>query len=104
MIKTFDDYQAQAMDKRLPSADQTYALLGLAGEVGELYSYVAKAIRDDYELDMALVKKELGDILWFLAAIGNDLDMSLSDIATANIEKLSRRKEAGTITGSGDNR
>lgn len=100
----FNNYQAQAMTKRIPSADQTYALLGLGGEVGELYSYVAKAVRDEYELDPILIKKELGDILWFIAAIATDLDMSLEDIAETNIEKLTRRKEAGTITGSGDNR
>jgi NTP pyrophosphatase (non-canonical NTP hydrolase) len=48
--------------------------------------------------------KELGDILRFVAAIADDLDMGLSEVAEKNITKLSLRKAKGTIQGSGDNR
>lgn len=104
MFQDFDDYQSQAMTTRLPSADEAYALLGLSGEVGELHSHVAKAIRDFKDVDNEYMKKELGDILWFVAAIASDCELSLSEIAEANIQKLKKRQAAGTLQGSGDNR
>lgn len=102
---TLNDYQTDAMSVRLPSADNAYALLGLAGEVGEVYSLAAKAVRDgpkpDYEEN---IKKELGDVLWFVAAIAADNGYTLEDIARANIDKLFARKQKGTLQGSGDER
>lgn len=100
-----NEYQDKAMSFRLPSANEAYALFNLAGEVGELFSLVAKAIRDGVKPDFEVnVKKELGDILWCLAAITIDNDFTLEEIAEANIDKLSLRKANGTIQGSGDNR
>lgn len=98
------DYQRQAMTYRLPSADKQYALLGLVGEVGELYGYLAKGIRDGYELNETLVRKELGDILWFVAAIAADCGFGLDEIATLNLHKLNNRQNNNTIQGSGDDR
>ena len=105
LISELNDYQAAAMGVRLESADERYALDGLVGEVGEIFSLLAKARRDgkkdDHEL---MVKKELGDVLWFIAAIAADNGYTLSDIANSNIAKLYKRKENGTLQGSGDNR
>lgn len=102
---SLNDYQADAMSVRLESADEVYAILGLAGEVGEIYSLCAKAVRDGYKTDHELnMKKELGDVLWFVAAIAMDNGYTLEDIAQSNIAKLFARKEKGTLQGSGDNR
>jgi len=99
------DYQDQAMSFRLPSANEAYALYGLMGEVGEFYGALAKSIRDkDGAIDAVLVRKELGDILWFVAAVATDFGFELEDIAQGNIDKLSSRKDRGVIQGSGDNR
>ena len=99
------DYQDQAMSFRLPSANEAYALYGLVGEVGEFYGALGKSIRDkDGEVDAVLVRKELGDILWFVAAVAADFGFDLEDIAQGNIDKLSSRKDRGVIQGSGDNR
>lgn len=100
----FNEYQQKAMAFRLESANSPYAFMGLVGEVGELYGAIAKAMRDDTEIDQEYVKKELGDILWFVAAITTDMNLNLSDVANKNIEKLGGRKERGTIQGSGDDR
>lgn len=100
-----NDYQDQAMSFRLPSANEAYALYGLMGEVGEFYGALAKSIRDkDGEIDAGLVRKELGDILWFVAAVAHDFGFDLGEIAQENVQKLSSRKERGVIQGSGDNR
>lgn len=105
MSYSLNDYQVDAMSVRLESANASYALLGLAGEVGEIYSLAAKAVRDgakhDHEQNM---KKELGDALWFLAAIAADSGFTLEEIAQSNINKLFSRRDRGTLQGSGDNR
>ena len=98
-----NQYQYEAMKTRLSTANANYALYNLSGEVGELHSLVAKFIRDG-KLDMDLVKKELGDILWCLAAVVLDYGFTLDDVAEANLAKLQKRKKAGTLTGNGDNR
>ena len=101
----FNDYQADAMSVRLESASNAYALLGLAGEVGEIYSLAAKAVRDgtkdDHQQNM---KKELGDVLWFLAAIAADNGFTLEEVARSNINKLFDRRDRGVLSGSGDSR
>lgn len=99
------EYETQAMYFRMESAGTAYALLNLSGEVGELHSLLAKALRDGEKPDFAeQAKKELGDILWCLAAVAQDMDTSLEEIASLNIAKLSSRSVRGVVTGSGDNR
>lgn len=100
-----NDYQKAAMAFRKPSADPQYALLNLSGEVGEYHSLIAKAIRDGYQVGhKTLAKKELGDILWMLAACCADEGLTLEEIAEGNIDKLFGRTQRGTIGGSGDDR
>lgn len=99
------DYQLAAMSFRLPSANASYALAGLTGEVGELNSLIAKSIRDHKGMmDVLAVKKELGDILWFVAATAADFGFGLDDVGMTNIDKLNSRKKNNTIQGSGDDR
>lgn len=50
------------------------------------------------------IKKEIGDVLWYCAALANDFGLKLDDIAEQNINKLKSRKERGVISGSGDDR
>jgi NTP pyrophosphatase (non-canonical NTP hydrolase) len=100
-----NEYQDKAMSFRLPSAGAQYALLNLAGEVGELHSLVAKSIRDGAKGGHAEnVKKELGDILWCVSAVAQDAGFTLEEVAEGNIDKLTFRKAMGVIQGSGDNR
>lgn len=103
-MNAFNLYQEEAMQFRLPSASSVYAVVGLTGEVGELSSYLAKSIRDDYVPDPKVIKKELGDVLWFVAAIAADFGISLGSIADGNIDKLQSRSARGVIQGSGDDR
>lgn len=101
-----DFYQSRAMSYRLETANEIYALLNLGGEVGEVLSLVSKFIRDggDVEEYNKNIKKELGDIMWMVAAVAKDHRMTLSDICTQNLDKLESRKIRDTIMGSGDNR
>jgi NTP pyrophosphatase (non-canonical NTP hydrolase) len=102
----FHEYQNEAMGFRLKTADDIYALLNLAGEVGELLSLEAKGRRDGYNLVdyKENLTKELGDILWCVAAIAEDNLIDLETVAIRNIAKLNGRKARNTIQGHGDNR
>lgn len=86
----------------------SYTSLGL-GESGEIQGKVKKLIRDKgtgafNEADQNAIKKELGDLLYYIAAMADVFNLSLEEIAQANIDKLADRKERGVLTGSGDNR
>lgn len=100
----FQDYQAKAKTFRLPTADERYVLFNLPAEVGEFLGKLAKCIRDETQLDLDDVAKELGDILWHVSALCDDLGISLDAVAQMNIDKLESRHIRNKITGSGDNR
>lgn len=100
-----NEYQNAAMGFRLPSANAEYALFNLGAEAGEVLGVVAKGIRDTRSFDYEQkIKKELGDVLWHVAAVALDNGFTLEEVAMANIAKLSKRKEEGVIQGSGDDR
>ena len=85
-----------------------YPALGLAGEAGEVANKVKKLIRDgpDGRPDdwREQISSEIGDVLWYCAALATDLNLTLGMIAAQNEKKLMARKDAGTIGGSGDTR
>jgi len=69
--------------------------LGLAGEAGEVADLIKKGIYHERGLDHDKLKKELGDVLWYVAALSRDLGFTLSEIMTTNIEKLKARFPEG---------
>lgn len=102
---SFNEYQNFCQDVRMDSADGEYALKNLVGEVGELFSLLAKARRDGMKFDhQQNIKKELGDIMWSVAIIALDNGFTLQDVADANYYKLTSRRSRGALQGSGDNR
>lgn len=106
MTLQFNEYQFEATGFAITSALNVmgYLVPGLAGEVGELCSLFAKANRDETYIDNEQIKKELGDILWFVSTLANVYGISLLDVAETNIKKLASRQKRGTIQGSGDDR
>lgn len=108
---TFSEYQRKAAKTAVYKDEHrmTYPALGLTGEAGEIANKVKKILRDDYDLVELTVKeqelaKEIGDVLWYCAALASDLGLDLSKIAQDNLDKLQDRANRGTIKGSGDNR
>ena len=107
----FDNYQIEARKTAIyPNKDKNYIYptLGLVGESGEVAEKIKKILRDkngnlDDESKLAL-KKELGDVLWYLSNLCDELDFLLSDVANENLVKLNLRLSRGKISGSGDDR
>jgi len=81
-----------------------YPTLGLMGEAGEISEKVKKWMRGDKELDREGLLKEMGDPLWYIASLADDLGYTLQEVIDANVEKLTSRKERGVVKGDGDNR
>lgn len=92
---TLDRYQRLACDTDIEGPnDPLVPLLGLGGEVGALISEYKKKVREDgtsYVGFERVVEAEIGDILWYLAALARRYDHRLSDIAHANLKKTRRR-------------
>lgn len=89
-----------------------YPALGLAGEAGETAEKVKKAWRNYGAMSAINIKsedkmkiiKEMGDTLWYLAAMCNELQIDMNDVALVNLTKLEDRKLRSVIKSSGDNR
>lgn len=86
----------------------TYPALGLAGESGEVCDKIKKVLRDDggkfTEATKLALMKEIGDVLWYVAALCNELDFTIEDVMETNIRKLQDRIARGVRGGSGDDR
>jgi len=94
---TFEEYQAKAAatdaSEISKNADLSIPLLGLAGETGSLLTLYKKWLRDGdaYQIVEDRISEEIGDILWYLAAIARRRGLSLDSIARSNLEKTSSR-------------
>ena len=106
-----NNYQMQARKFAVypERASMTYPALGLAGEAGEVANKVKKFVRDGYDQEGFELKKgelasEIGDVLWYCAALARDIGYDLQHIAQGNIAKLNDRAKRGKIGGDGDNR
>lgn len=105
----FDYYQERAKATAVYPKERglEYTVLGLCGEAGELANKVKKIIRGDVG-NVAGVRmelsSELGDVLWYVAAIAEELGIPLSQIAGDNLKKLHDRQVRGQLKGSGDTR
>lgn len=101
----FNTYQTQAKTTFIASDKALERLiLGLAGEAGEAAETYKKGLRgDDLDVDTRL-KNELGDVLWYVALIADQIDADLSDIAQSNLDKLRDRADRAQLRGEGDDR
>lgn len=107
---TLNEYQQAALETANYPKEYNiiYPALGMNGEAGEVADKVKKVIRDnnreftdDRKREIA---KEIGDVLWYCAALAHDIGYTLEEIGEMNNAKLRSRKARGVISGSGDNR
>jgi len=69
--------------------------IGLAGEAGEVADHIKKGVFHQHGLDIPKLEQELGDTLWYVAALCTTLGLDLSAIMQANIDKLKIRYPNG---------
>ena len=107
----FNEYQKKAQETATyPDVGKNfvYPTLGLAGESGEVAEKIKKVIRNDGGImsdeKRGEIKKELGDVLWYVAQLSTELGLALGDVAQGNLDKLASRKERGVLHSEGDNR
>ena len=107
----FNDYQTKSRKTaKYPAIGHAviYPTLGLVNEAGEVAGKIKKVFRDkDGEISADTrdaLKAELGDVLWYMAQVATELNLTLDEIAEYNIAKLMDRLERGKIKGDGDNR
>lgn len=96
-----NDYQKQAKETAVFPAEVSaaYVALGVVGEAGEVAEEVKKCLRRGYNPDGSdfpedrreNLFEEIGDVLWYLANLADILGFDLSEIASANIDKLQKR-------------
>lgn len=107
----FNEYQKRAREKAVyPTLGSgvVFPTLGMLGEAGEVAEKVKKIFRDQEAIitdaTREEIKKELGDVLWYMSQVASELDINLQEIAELNLEKISSRHERGVVKGEGDNR
>ncbi len=109
---TFDEYQKLALTTRVPHPDalmnKTVWVMGVAGEAGEvvekwkkIVAYKDGKISDE---DLGELKKELGDVVWYIAVLADSLGLSFDEVMQLNVDKLADRQRRGVLKGGGDNR
>lgn len=112
---TFDEYQKQALTTAYTNPkyentlmDKTIWAMGVAGEAGEVVEKWKKMVAYNEgnitEEFLADIKKELGDVVWYIAVLADSLDISFEEIMQLNVKKLQDRQKREVIKGKGDNR
>ena len=102
-------YKYQEISKRtIPTDNWKTALpnfcMGLAGESGELIDHLKKLVYHNHFGDKEYIEKELGDIMWYIAAIATTLEIDLSKVLEINIDKLKQRYPNGFTSIDSKNR
>lgn len=107
---TINEYQVAARSTAIyPQNRQIiYPTLGLTGEAGEVADKVKKVIRDSNDVftdeKKHQIALELGDVMWYAAALAHDLGYTLEEVCQMNLDKLASRMQRDKIHGSGDER
>ena len=106
-----NQYQRKARSTALYpdlGSNPIYPALGLCGEAGEVADKVKKVLRDEAGVfsdeRRQAIALELGDVLWYVSQLSDELGYSLETVAQANLDKLASRAQRQVIGGSGDQR
>lgn len=99
---TLNEYQG--ISQRTSGTPLECSLLGLAGESGEVCDMLKKVLYHKHLLNLELLTKELGDVLWYIADIATKYQITLDDVAQVNIKKLQARYPNGFNTKRSINR
>ena len=95
---TLNEYQqlaSRTINSKLCYIDQRYhALHGMSSELGEVNSIFQHQYQGD-DLIEDEIKKELGDLMWFVAEFAGSFGWTLDEVCSENIDKLRKRYPEG---------
>lgn len=91
---TYQDL-ADRLDRHKGNLRLIHAVMGLAGEVGEVTDTVKKTVMYDKPLDVDNVKEECSDILWYMAILLDQVGSSFDEVMQINHDKLEKRYPTG---------
>lgn len=97
-------YATEMMPNSIDFGGVIMAALGLSGEVGEFNDMIKKWVYHGTPIDEEHIKKELGDVLWYVAMMADAFGWSLDDIGGMNIDKLLKRYPQGFSEERSNNR
>ncbi|MDF2615414.1 MAG: MazG nucleotide pyrophosphohydrolase domain [Sedimentibacter sp.] len=109
-MRTNDGKAAERLNAYLDSSNFTdpagilNAALGLTGEVGELEDMIKKHIFHQKPIDEDHVKREIGDICWYIAMVCESAGYDLDEIMQMNVDKLRARYPEGFDVVRANNR
>ena len=99
----FNEFQKECTRTANPNISRQDAnlnwALGIAGEAGEYCELIKKHAFHGKDLDLDAAKKELGDVLFYVAMAAKNLHLSLEEVAKANLQKLRARYPRGFENG-----
>lgn len=87
----------QKIDFEIPTNEMLllWNAVGVAGEAGEIVELAKKQIFHQHGIDVDKWKKELGDVIWYVAGCCTSLGLNLNEVMESNIEKLKERYPKG---------
>jgi NTP pyrophosphatase (non-canonical NTP hydrolase) len=104
-LNAYQQAASRTLEREQPEEQRlAWNALGLAGEAGEVADLIKKAVYHQHGVDKDKLTKELGDVLWYLAALASVLGLTLEQVAEANIAKLRRRYPEGFSCEASKNR
>lgn len=94
-VGTYQELAERTINKNLTKDEQiNHALFGMSGEVGEILSIYQKQYQG-HEIDEEELKKEVGDLIWFVAEYCTVMGWEMDEVLYKNINKLKRRYPDG---------
>lgn len=94
-MMTFQDYQRQT-NKAIPEHDNKkdavlHWCIGLSEECGEVMSVIKHHFYGGEDINREDLVKEVGDVLWYLAALCREAGIDMEAVAELNVAKLMHR-------------
>ena len=90
----------ELQEQNFPTERLLTAAVGMSAEAGEFTEIVKKIIfqgKPVNEENLFHLKRELGDIMWYVAQACIGLDISLDEVMEMNVEKLVARYPGGNF-------
>ena len=104
-VNTYQKEAMQTLNPKLnPQEVLVNSVMGLCGESGEAVDLVKKHLFQGHPLDEEHLKKELGDIAWYLVEAATALNVNLDEVLQGNLDKLKSRYPHGFTSQESENR